>query len=141
MDNLKLWEQTGLLEGVSEACRENLADCLTTQVHLNETQPSSSKDFLRCSIPLVRRVLPNLNRQFESYNSDSEKNIYTFRTKWKHDPDIQYSYDLDKEINKVASFSEAAIKEINELFADQYGVSINFKGFGCNGENVQMYFS
>ena len=140
-DIFQKWENTNLLNGIDENRKLNIALCLESQRRLNE-KTNVDPQFKRISVPVVRRVLPNVKPNFTSELSET-KNVHVFKTKWDMVAfkDIQFQYALDQEVEATAIISHELTNEINEMFGDISNATVNFGGFALNGQDLVMLYN
>ena len=140
---LSRWEQTMLLEGISDHDRKvAVASCLETVRVQNESTESGTESiqlWKRLSIPIALRVFSSTNNLFygENYDNLSEhrSNFQILKTKYNLSDEnrmdnLYNSEELAKQAEEVAKFAAAVTLELNEIFRDMPQSSrINFNGF------------
>lgn len=135
------WVQTGLLNGINEGYKQSaMISCLNKQLDFNEEYEDPT--FMRCSIPLVRRVFAESNHVFISESNSEFCNYLFFKTPWSPPTNSSRSLNnLEEETKYLTSLSESLLNEINETFKDLRATEINFQGFGMSESKIFMLYT
>jgi hypothetical protein len=154
IDILERWENTGLLQGIAEDLKAEMAFILENQIHHNEHIVDSEfvniPQFRRISVPMARRVFPQLESH-KKYNIGAapylESCLVTdlgVRGIWKpkYQEDIFNGIRLDREAKSTARLAETLKVRIDQFIESQAPFkTFNFQCFGTNNlGNVTLYY-
>lgn len=135
------WVETGILNGIDEGYKQSaMISCLNKQLDFNEEHEDPT--FMRCSIPLVRRVFAESNHVFISESNSEFCNYLFFKTPWN--PPVETGRNLsclESQSKYLADLSESLLQEINEAFKDLRTTEINFQGFGMSENKIFMLYA
>lgn len=137
---LERWSKTSLLEGIEdEASRILTANVMQNQIHINEVDMTLTPEFKRISIPLIRRVVPNLSCGAESRIAETARYSATLNVQYIPSSN---RYDLIEEARKVALVSEKVRDAVNAFVFGIQSHSDTFyiHGFGLNENQIVLFY-
>ena len=112
MNKIENWEKTRLLEGLGESFKEKIAGWLQQQLEFNRCH--DDKQFLKLSIPLVRRVYANLDtHKITEVIPGSGEDFCEFKVDGELLFDV-HQCNLDVEVNRVAEFASKMKEQLDK---------------------------
>lgn len=141
MSYVEKWEKTKILDGIADEFKENVANCLESQIVFNETT-SATPRFALLSIPIIRRAIATSKTlQRNTFISEEESVgdpiFHVFKSEFKNVPEG----GLKEEAAFVAEFSEEIRNEFDQLFADTVKKKIHFSGLECIEDRVYLWYT
>lgn len=134
---LENWENTGLLAGLTDNVKENIANCLEAQRLFNEQEPVNPQ-WRRISIPVIRRIAGAAvfgRNRFVLESTEAQPEVYMFNAKSGvaiNTIDTNGNMSLSAEAEATAVLAEDLAKELDAAFNDQYNKNIYFRGLNRN---------
>ena len=136
---LERWKKTSLLEGIEDEASQILtAYVMQNQIHINEVDMTLTPEFKRISIPLIRRVVPELSCGAESRVAETAR--YSATLNVQYIPSTGYS--LIEEARKTALLSEKVRDAVNAfVFGIQsHSETFYIHGFGLNENRIVLFY-